>query len=198
MMRILLLDDHKLFGQSIKMLLEENEEIEECNYISAIEDLFIELDKGYDILLLDVNLKAEKTGLDLISDVLTNFPNQKIIILTSYDLVNYKDRAFELGVKDFVNKSVEIEDLVRSIKTVYQGRSKLEEVKIENRLTDREMDVLKELVKGDSKKLIADRLYISERTLYNHIASIYEKLEVNNIVEAYNKAMEIGYINPIM
>ncbi|MDY3005927.1 LuxR C-terminal-related transcriptional regulator, partial [Anaerococcus porci] len=59
-------------------------------------------------------------------------------------------------------------------------------------------EVLKELIKGESKKEIAKKLFISERTLYNHIANIYDKLRAKNIVEAYNKAMEIGYINPVM
>ena len=198
-MKILLLDDHKIFGQSLKILLEEEETIEVCDYISNIDDFLERIDQDkYDILLIDINLKEKITGLDLIRNILSQNPKEKIIVLTSYDLANYKDIAFGLGVKDFINKSIERDDLIRRIKNVHQGKSKESTKSIKDPLTNRELEVLEELIKGSRKKDIAQKLYISERTLYNHIANIYEKLGANNIVEAYNKAMELGYIDPIM
>lgn len=198
-MKIILLDDHKIFGQSLKILLEEEETIEVCDYISNIDDFLERIDQyDYDILLIDINLKEEITGLDLIRNILSKNPKEKIIVLTSYDLANYKDIAFGLGVKDFINKSIERDDLLRRIKNVYQGKSKESTKSIKDPLTNRELEVLEELIKGSRKKDIAQKLYISERTLYNHIANIYEKLGAKNIVEAYNKAMELGYIDPIM
>lgn len=198
-MKIILLDDHKIFGQSLKILLEEEETIEVCDYISNIDDFLERIDKDkYDILLIDINLKEEITGLDLIRNILYQNPKEKIIVLTSYDLANYKDIAFGLGVKDFINKSIERDDLIRRIKNVYQGKVKESTKSIKDPLTNRELEVLEELIKGSRKKDIAQKLYISERTLYNHIANIYDKLGAKNIVEAYNKAMELGYIDPIM
>lgn len=198
-MKIILLDDHKLFGASIKLLLEEQDEIELCDYVSTIDDLFKYLQiKNYDIVLLDINLKSEKTGLDLIKDVLEIYPDINVIILTSYDLKNYKETAYKLGVKDFINKSVEIEDLIKRLIRVNEGNNKTVEINDKPLLTDSEKMVLKELVKGSNKKDIANKLFISERTLYNHISNIYSKLEVNNAIEAFNKAMELGYIDPLM
>lgn len=198
-MKIILLDDHKIFGQSLKILLEEEEIIEVCDYISNIDDFLERIGQDkYDILLIDINLKEEITGLDLIRNILSKNPKEKIIVLTSYDLANYKDIAFGLGVKDFINKSIERDDLIRRIKNVYQGKSKESTKSIKDPLTNRELEVLEELIKGSRKKDIAQKLYISERTLYNHIANIYDKLGAKNIVEAYNKAMELGYIDPIM
>lgn len=198
-MKIILLDDHKIFGQSLKILLEEEETIEVCYYISNIDDFLEKIDQyDYDILLIDINLKEEITGLDLIRNILSQNPEEKIIVLTSYDLANYKDIAFGLGVKDFINKSIERDDLIRMIKNVYQGKSKESTKSIKDPLTNRELEVLEELIKGSRKKDIAQKLYISERTLYNHIANIYDKLGAKNIVEAYNKAMELGYIYPFM
>lgn len=198
-MKIILLDDHKIFGQSLKILLEEEETIEICDYISNIDDFLEKIDQyDYDILLIDINLKEEITGLDLIKNILYQNPKEKIIVLTSYDLANYKDIAFGLGVKDFINKSIERDDLIRRIKNVYQGKSKESTKSIKDPLTNRELEVLEELIKGSRKKDIAQKLYISERTLYNHIANIYDKLGAKNIVEAYNKAMELGYIYPFM
>lgn len=198
-MKIILLDDHKIFGESLKMLLEEQEDEILCDYVSNTCDFLNRIQKdAYDIFLMDINLKDQKTGLDLIKDLIDDHPKQKIIVLTSYDLDHYKDMAFKLGVRDFINKSVEIEELLERIKNVYRGNHKKIDKYIADPLTQREIEVLKELIKGQNKKGIARKLFISERTLYNHIANIYGKLSVNNIVEAYNKAMELGYIDPVM
>ncbi len=198
-MKIILLDDHKLFGSSIKLLLEEQDEIEFCDYVSTIDDLFKYLKiKNYDIVLLDINLKSEKTGLELIGEVLEIYPDINVVILTSYDLKNYKDTAYKLGVKDFINKSVDIDDLIERLVRVNEGKHKIFNINDKPLLTDSEKIVLKELVKGSNKKDIANKLFISERTLYNHISNIYSKLGVNNAIEAFNKAMELGYIDPLM
>ena len=196
-MKILLLDDHKILGQSIKMLLEEESDVT-CDYISSSENLMEALENSYDILLLDINLKAEKTGLDLVEEILKRYPKQKIVVLTSYDLVNYRKIAFDLGVKDFINKSVEASELVNRLRSVNGGGKIKNSPQILETLTEREVEVLREMIKGENKKDIAKKLYISERTLYNHISNIYEKLGAKNIVEAYNRAMELGYIDPVM
>lgn len=198
-MKIILLDDHKLFGSSIKLLLEEQDKIEFCDYVSSIDDLFKYLQiKNYDIVLLDINLKSEKTGLDLIGEVLEIYPDINVVILTSYDLKNYKETAYKLGVKDFINKSVEIDDLIERLVRVNEGKIKIFNINDKPLLTDSEKIVLKELVKGSNKRDIANKLFVSERTLYNHISNIYSKLGVNNAIEAFNKAMELGYIDPLM
>ena len=198
-MKIILLDDHKLFGSSIKLLLEEQDEIEFCDYVSTIDDLFKYLKiKNYDIVLLDINLKSEKTGLELIGEVLEIYPDINVVILTSYDLKNYKDTAYKLGVKDFINKSVDIDDLIERLVRVNEGKHKIFNINDKPLLTDSEKIVLKELVKGSNKKDIANKLFISERTLYNHISNIYSNLGVNNAIEAFNKAMKLGYIDPLM
>lgn len=70
--------------------------------------------------------------------------------------------------------------------------------KILDRLTPREIELLQKLVQSQSMKELAKELYIRERTLYNHLTNIYSKLDASNLIEAYNKAMELGYINPMM
>ena len=198
-MKIILLDDHKLFGESLKMLLEEQANDISCAYVSKPQEFLKMIKKEiYDIFLIDINLKDDTTGLDLIKDFVDYNPKQKIMVLTSYDLDNYKDMAFNLGVKDFINKSVEIEELLERIINVYKGNYKKIDKYIVDPLTKREIEVLEELIKGSSKKDIAKKLFISERTLYNHIANIYDKLGVSNAIEAYNKAMDLGYIDPVM
>ena len=198
-MKILLLDDHKIFGESLRLLLEERGI--SCFYTNEVEKFYAEMKKDYDIFLVDINLKRDETGFDILDKIYDFDKNKKVIILTSYDMINYKRKAEEKGARDFINKSVEVDELIERLERVYRDEkilSKDQGPDLFEALTKREEEILTELVKGMTKKEIAEKLFISERTLYNHIANIYAKLGAKNLVEAYNTAMELGYIKPIM
>lgn len=198
-MRLILLDDHRLFAESLKLLLEEDKEIESCEFFTNIKGFMEEISKNtYDIVLLDINLKEKMTGLDLIGEILKINSEAKIVILTSYDLINYKNEALKQGARAFINKSVDIKDLKDKLVAVDKGYIEKASRDLLVDLSPREREVLKELVLGDSKKNIAKKLFISERTLYNHIGNIYDKLGVNNSIEAYDKALRLGYLDPII
>lgn len=103
-MKLLLLDDHQLFGQSLQQLLEDQTEIEYCDYASEPNLFYKFLDsKDYDLLLIDINLKADLTGFDVVRQLRENQCKFPAVILTAYDLANYRTSAYELGVKDFIN-----------------------------------------------------------------------------------------------
>ncbi|WP_148464880.1 response regulator transcription factor [Peptoniphilus harei] len=195
-MKILLLDDHKIFGESLKVLLEERGI--SCTYTSSIKNFYEEVEKDYDIILLDINLKEEETGFDILDRI--HDKNKKIVILTSYDMINYKRLALEKGARDFINKSLDVDEVIERLERVYKDEkiSFDEEEKIIEPLTKREEEILLEVLSGLTKKEIADKLYISERTLYNHLANIYAKLGAKNAIEAYKIALELGYIRPLM
>ena len=194
-MKILLLDDHKIFGESLKVLLEERGI--SCTYTSSIKNFYEEVDGDYDIILLDINLKEEETGFDILDRI--HDKNKKIVILTSYDMINYKRLALEKGAKDFINKSLDVDEVIERLERVCRDEKiSFDEEKIIEPLTKREEEILLEVLSGLTKKEIADKLYISERTLYNHLANIYAKLGVKNALEAYKLALELGYIRPLM
>lgn len=195
-MKILLLDDHKIFGESLKVLLEERGI--SCTYTSSIINFYEEVEGDYDIILLDINLKEEETGFDILDRI--NEKNKKIVILTSYDMINYKRLALEKGARDFINKSLDVDEVIERLEKVYRDEkiSFDDEEKIIEPLTKREEEILLEVLSGLTKKEIADKLYISERTLYNHLANIYAKLGAKNAIEAYKIALELGYIRPLM
>lgn len=195
-MKILLLDDHKIFGESLKVLLEERGI--SCTYTSSIKNFYEEVEGDYDIILLDINLKEEETGFDILDRIYDK--NKKIVILTSYDMINYKRLALEKGARDFINKSVDVDEVIERLEKVYKDEkiSFNEDEKIIEPLTKREEEILLEVLSGLTKKEIADKLYISERTLYNHLANIYAKLGAKNAIEAYKIALELGYIRPLM
>ena len=195
-MKILLLDDHKIFGESLKVLLEERGI--SCTYTSSIKNFYEEVEGDYDIILLDINLKEEETGFDILDKI--HDINKKIVILTSYDMINYKKLAIEKGARDFINKSLDVDEVIERLEKVYKDEkiSFAEDEKIIEPLTKREEEILIEVLSGLTKKEIADKLYISERTLYNHLANIYAKLGAKNAIEAYKIAFELGYIRPLM
>lgn len=195
-MKILLLDDHKIFGESLKVLLEERGI--SCTYTSSIKNFYEEVEGDYDIILLDINLKEEETGFDILDRI--HDKNKKIVILTSYDMINYKRLALEKGARDFINKSLDVDEVIERLEKVYKDEkiSFNDDEKIIEPLTKREEEILLEVLSGLTKKEIADKLYISERTLYNHLANIYAKLGAKNAIEAYKIALELGYIRPLM
>lgn len=195
-MKILLLDDHKIFGESLKVLLEERGI--SCTYTSSIKNFYEEVERDYDIILLDINLKEEETGFDILDKLYDK--NKKIVILTSYDMINYKRLALEKGARDFINKSLDVDEVIERLEKVYKDEkiSFDGDKKIIEPLTKREEEILIEVLSGLTKKEIADKLYISERTIYNHLANIYAKLGAKNAIEAYKIALELGYIRPLM
>ena len=195
-MKILLLDDHKIFGESLKVLLEERGI--SCTYTSSIKNFYEEVEGDYDIILLDINLKEEETGFDILDRI--HDKSKKIVILTSYDMINYKRLALEKGARDFINKSLDVDEVIERLEKVYKDEkiSFDGDEKIIEPLTKREEEILLEVLSGLTKKEIADKLYISERTLYNHLANIYAKLGAKNAIEAYKIALELGYIRPLM
>ena len=195
-MKILLLDDHKIFGESLKVLLEERGI--SCTYTSSIKNFYEEVEKDYDLILLDINLKEEETGFDILDRIYDK--GKKIVILTSYDMINYKRLALEKGARDFINKSLDVDEVIERLEKVYKDEkiSFDGDEKIIEPLTKREEEILIEVLSGLTKKEIADKLYISERTLYNHLANIYAKLGAKNAIEAYKIALELGYIRPLM
>lgn len=200
-MRVLLIDDHVLFAQSLAIALSDFSEIERFSNTKDISHLeTVMAQEKPDILLMDINLGklTQEDGLLLAGQILKRFPEQKIIILSGYDLPAYRKEARKIGAKGFVNKEVEPEELLNILISICEGKTyfQQENSMIED-LTDTEKQVLRLLVDGTKRKEIAEQLFLSERTVSNHLQHIFEKLQVNSAVEAVTKAIQLGYIPPI-
>lgn len=199
---ILLIDDHHLFAKSLSIALEEYEEIEHFytfQEISSLEDFLA--GHRIDLILLDINLEklARCDGLEIARSLKRTHPEIKIVLLTGYDLPVYRHEAKKAGVSGFLNKSISPEDLVASLEKIYHGNAcfppESQDFFIED-LTDAEKKVLQLLSAGKKRKEAAKELYISERTLSNHLQHIFEKLSVTSTVEAVTKAIRLGYLLP--
>lgn len=201
LINILLVDDHILFAKSLAIALEEYDEIEDFYSVQDVHALAQTVrDRKTDIVLMDINLgkSNEIDGLKAAKDLLESIPDIKIIMLTGYDLPVYKHEARKLGIYGFLNKSISPDHLAASLLAVYHGRTCFpddhDEPFIED-LTSMEKKILKLVGSGRKRKEIARELYISERTLSNHLQHIYEKLDVTSSVEAITKALQMGYIS---
>ncbi len=201
LINILLVDDHALFSKSLEIALSDYSEIEAFASIGDISrlDNFI-ASKKPDIILMDINLKniASEDGLELARQILSRYPEQRIVILSGYDLPVYRSEARKIGAKGFINKNIEPEKLIVILSKIMQGIFYFDrEIPFLEELADSEKQILRLIADGMKRKEIADALYISERTLSNHLQHIFEKLGVSSSVEAVTKAIQMGYIPPV-
>ncbi len=200
-MKVLLIDDHKLFSKSLAIVLSDFPDIEEFSSTNDVDHIAEIVEKSQpDILLVDINLghSVQEDGLFLTKRLLGRFPKQKIVILSGYDLPAYRREAQKIGAKGFVNKEVEPEELFQILCSIQSGMTHFlsENVMLED-LTVSEKQVLRMIAGGHRRKEIAMQLHLSERTVSNHLQHIFEKLQVASSVEAVTKAIQLGYLSPI-
>lgn len=200
-MKVLLIDDHKLFSKSLAIVLSDFPDIEEFSSTNDVEHIAEIVEKSQpDILLVDINLghSVQEDGLFLTKRLLGRFPKQKIVILSGYDLPAYRREAQKIGAKGFVNKEVEPEELFQILCSIQSGMTHFlsENVMLED-LTVSEKQVLRMIADGHRRKEVAMQLHLSERTVSNHLQHIFEKLQVASSVEAVTKAIQLGYLSPI-
>ena len=200
-MKVLLIDDHTLFSKSLAIVLSDFPDIEEFSSTNDVEHIAEIVEKSQpDILLVDINLghSVQEDGLFLTKRLLGRFPEQKIVILSGYDLPAYRREAQKIGAKGFVNKEVEPEELFQILCSIQSGMTHFlsENVMLED-LTVSEKQVLRMIADGHRRKEIAMQLHLSERTVSNHLQHIFEKLQVAASVEAVTKAIQLGYLSPI-
>lgn len=200
-MKVLLIDDHTLFSKSLAIVLSDFPDIEEFSSTNDVEHIAEIVEKSQpDILLVDINLghSVQEDGLFLTKRLLGRFPEQKIVILSGYDLPAYRREAQKIGAKGFVDKEVEPEELFQILCSIQSGMTHFlsENVMLED-LTVSEKQVLRMIADGHRRKEVAMQLHLSERTVSNHLQHIFEKLQVASSVEAVTKAIQLGYLSPI-
>lgn len=203
LINILLVDDHSLFAKSLSITLDEYTEIEQFYVTQDIQSIDkIICERNIDIILMDINLGklSNIDGLEIASNILEKYNEVKIIMLTGYDLPVYRHEAKKIGVSGFLNKNISPNELITSLIYVFHGNTcfpeENDEIIIEE-LTSMEKKIMQLISSGKKRKCVADELYMSERTLSNHLQHIFEKLDVSSVVEAVTKAIQLGYIAPI-
>lgn len=198
-MKILLIEDHKMMASSLKEFLEKDDffEIDLLEDLKNLED--INFLRSYDILLVDINLRGFEeslNGLDLAEKILNKDKNIKIVILSGYDLFFYGERAKSLGAYAFISKEEDMESLRNKLREVYLHDKKFfKEKEIVEKLTKKEVEIVKLYCSGLKRSQVAKELFISERSLAVMLNRIYQKLYINNYQELMKKAMDLGIID---
>lgn len=155
-----------------------------------------------DVVLMDLRLPG-MPGVEAITHIRSQFPQARIIVLTTYDGDEDIHRALDAGARGYLLKGMSGDELMDAIRAVHSGRSRIPPQVAERlaeriarpALTDRELGVLREIVSGKSNKEIGKELNISEATVKTHINSILGKLGVTDRTQAVTAAIQRGIVH---
>ncbi|MBB6282023.1 MULTISPECIES: response regulator [Geobacillus] len=219
--RIAIIDDHSLFREGIKRILEFEGDFEVvAEGTDGSEALSIVEEHRPDLVLMDINM-PDTNGVEATKQLVEAYPDTKVVVLSIHDDENYVMRALQTGATGYLLKEMDADTLIEAVKIVAEGGSYLHPkvthnlireyrrltsergggvaVKQEVRrplhlLTRRECEVLQLLADGKSNRAIGETLYISEKTVKNHVSSILQKLNVNDRTQAVVVAIKNGWV----
>lgn len=211
MIRVAILDDQYIVLNGIQQMLAGNTTVQ----LSGMFRNKAELVKGLetdepDVLLLDIRMPDED-GLSIAGWLAEKWPRIKILALTNFDTTPYVTRMIQAGVKGYLLKNTDLNTLVHAISCVYNDEQYIEpglKEQIVNEslqlkrskghvpsLTRREKEILRLIVKEHaSSKEIADKLYLSLRTVESHRYHLFQKLDVKNVTGLVAKTLEMGLL----
>ena len=189
--KVIIADDHTLFRQGLKLLLEDIENIEVIADVANGKEL-IEIAGAIDpdLIIMDINMPLIN-GIEASRILLKEKPDLKILVISMYGDEQYYNSVIENGVKGFVLKDADNEELRTAVKQILNGMTYFSQELllklIRNRqsssridLTQREREILKFICQGFNSAEIAAKLFLSERTVENHRASILSKTGCRN------------------
>jgi len=203
MIRVLIVEDDPMARQLLEIYVEKSGSYTLAQSVESAA--FAELccrAQQVDLILMDVCTALNASGLEAAEKIKQEFPYIKIIIITSQPECSFLDRARDAGVDSFWYKSGTAEDLVAVMDRTMAGEQvypdstpplQLGDV-TSDRLSDRELEVLRELVAGEPDAAIAEKLHMSLRTVKAHIQSMREKTGFRNRTELAVRAREIGLV----
>jgi len=202
LIRILVVDDHPLLREGIGALIASQPDLtvvaEASDGRQAIEAYRSHIP---DVTLMDLQMPA-MDGVDAIISIRTEFPKARIIVLTTYAGDVLAQRALKAGAQAYLLKNDVRKDLMETIRAVHAGQkrihseiaSQLADHAGDDALTRREVEVLTLIAGGNSNKLIADKLSITDETVKGHISSILSKLGASGRTHAVTLALKRGII----
>jgi len=201
--RVLCVDDHPLMRDGIAFALQSQNDMELVGQAVSGEDavaLFRELRP--DVTLMDLQMPG-MNGITAIEHIRAEYPKAKIVVLTTYSGDVQASRALKAGVMGYLLKDMLRTELVGTIRAVHGGARRIPpEIAAEladhfsaDALSQREIEVLRNVAKGNSNKIVADDLKISEDTVKGHMKNILSKLGANDRTHAVLIAMKRGFLD---
>src|SRR5882672_9598416 len=196
--RILSVDDHPLLREGIAALVNAETDMklvaEASNGQEAVEQFRLHRP---DVTLMDLQMPGFN-GIEAIIDIHNEFPNARIIVLTTYTGDVQVLRALRAGAQGYILKGHVHRELLETIRAVHAGKKRIPpevaDHATDDNLTSREIDVLRLIASGNANKVIADQLAITEETVKSHVTNILSKLGANDRTHAVTIALKRGII----
>jgi DNA-binding NarL/FixJ family response regulator len=210
--RVLIVDDHPVFREGLRRCLEADKNVEVLAAVGSGNEMWAVLDsRGHpQVVLMDVEMPNE-SGIELTRQLGERAPDIRVVMLTAYSDSERVLSALKAGAVGYLLKNVTPDEIRATVARVVAGESMLsgeiagrvlrefererEEARYRaelDALTPREEEILKLLATGESNREISQRLFISEQTVKNHVASIFRKLHVNDRTKAALLAVKLG------
>ncbi len=209
--RVILADDHIVVRAGIRQFLEQNSDIqvvaeatngqEACKLIEKLQP---------DVAVLDIQMPL-MSGIEVTRWIRTNRLSIGVLVLTAFDDDPYVQAVLQAGANGYVLKTAEPQEIVKGVRDVFNGKSVLdatltqklitklagkENSSVIEPLTERELQILNLTGKGFTNKAIGVQLNISDRTVQNHLANIFQKLNAESRTEAVMRGVSLGLISP--
>lgn len=210
--RVFITDDHTLVREGFANMLSLEADIDVIGQASEAKEAIKKIGElKPDIALMDIKMPG-MNGLEATRIIKKDYPDTEVIILSMYDEEDYIRKAVEYGATGYVLKDISKDELLRAIKVVNGGGSLIQPSLAKKvlkdltqradkdtqsyikGLTEREIQVIQELSEGNSNKDIADKLFISEKTVKSHLRSIFRKLDVSDRAQAVAYCMRQGWV----
>lgn len=210
MIRIVIADDHPLLREGLRRILEFEDGFK---VVAEVGDgqgaINAARNMELDVLLMDLNMPGVN-GLEAGRVIRREYPQIGILVLTVDDSDEKVFQVLQIGIAGYLLKDVDSKTLIQSIRKVYAGEPILSPTvtgKLLNQLShpsplkntcglsEREMEILNYVVRGSSNREIGTALFISEKTVKNHLSSIYRKLAVEDRTQAALKAVKLKFIH---
>ena len=199
--QILIADDHSIVREGLKQLLELEEDFEVVGQASnGVETIEKVKELKPDVLLLDINMPV-MNGIKALKKLKEEGIDTRVVILTIHEDREYLLETMQIGASGYILKDSDSASFFKAIRDAYAGESYIQpklaadlirefnrprvtRVKNENELTQREYEVITLIADGMNNKDIADRLFISEKTVKNHVSNIFRKINVSDRTQA--------------
>jgi DNA-binding NarL/FixJ family response regulator len=207
--KVLIVDDHKLISEAWASLLKDAPNISVVGTADNVDDAY---DRALiykpEIVLMDINL-GSGSGFDATQRINNSLPKTRVIGLSLHDDITYVKKFLSIGAKGYLTKNTSKSELIDAIHAVHRGEIfiasdikdryftsllNVDSYESKKELTMKEIEIVKLIAKGMSSKEIADKLFISHRTVETHRHNILKKLDMSNSAQLSSWAKDKGYV----